>query len=114
MSGENNNEILMAIGKLTATVDSLQRSIDQSRADNNQRLDQLGKNLGQRMEDLQKSTEQRIDTFETHVEQRFGTFDKRISYVEDQQNKLTWKIVGFVSLGSALVAGGIEALKHIK
>jgi DNA anti-recombination protein RmuC len=113
MSGEQ-NEILMAIGKLTATVDSLQRSIDQSRADNNQRLDSLSKSLGQRMEDLQKSTEQRIDVFENHTEQRFVAVEKRLSHVEEQQSQLTWKIVGFVGLGGALVTAVVEGLKYLK
>jgi len=85
------DDLLIAFGKIQATLDGLREQARQHHGE-----------LMRRMDDLDKAAHQRMDGIEDRVE------------VLEHDNKRNIRQAGMGAIGGALVTGLIELLKYVK
>ena len=92
MGTENSNDIIsQQLGLVLGKLDGIEKMMDANHVSINRRLD-----------DMQDNNDRRFDAVE-----------KRVEHIETEQKNIIWKVASWSSLGGAIVAGSIEAIKHI-
>lgn len=88
-------------------------------ADNDQIVQLLGeirgelKGINAVMERNHQSMNQRLDDIQSSNNQRFDAVERRVDHMESEQKAIIWKVASWSSLGGAIVAGGVELIKHM-
>lgn len=92
MGAENNNDIISKqLGLVLGKLEGIEKMMDANHIALHRRLD-----------DMQDNNDRRFDAVE-----------KRVEHIEAEQKNIIWKVASWSSLGGAIVAGSIEAMKHL-
>lgn len=100
MASEN-DQVIQLLGELKGELKGMRDVITANHESAKQRTESNHIAVNQRLTDMQEAMGQRLDAVE-----------KRIEHVEVEQKNIIWKVASWSSLGGAIVAGGIELIKH--